>query len=362
MAVKEYLGYMKRGLRRSGPPIHLTLFVTGKCNLRCRHCFHFREVAAGVDGPSLEQVQALADSSAAMGPLLWVALAGGEPFLREDLPELAGSFGQHGVRHISIPTNGLVGERQHESVERMLSSCPETHLNVAVSIDGTPEIHDSIRQVEGGYERSVAATRRFVEQSQSSERLGVGVIVTVTRENEDTLCGHLEELVRETGAQHLTINLARTDALDQSLLSVNPDRYREVVMEKRRLQDAGVLGRYEHPFARVAEARDRLMYQRVESVSRGAGGQHLPCTAGELSAVIFEDGTVRACEVLDDDIGNLNDVNWDLSRLWGSTEAEGLRDKIKETRCECTWECAQADNVLFQPRLWPKLAAEAVKA
>ena len=136
----------------------------------------------------------------------------------------------------------------------------------------------------------------------------------------------------------------------------------EVVIEKRRLQDAGVLGRYEHPFARVAEARDRLMYQRVESVSRGAGGQHLPCTAGELSAVIFEDGTVRACEVLDDDIGNLNDVDWDLSKLWGSTAAEGLRHKIKETRCECTWECAQADNVLFQPRLWLKLAAGAVKA
>ena len=361
MTAMEYMGYMKRGLRRVGPPVHLTLFVTGKCNLRCRHCFHFREVAAGVDGPSLSQVQALADSSAEMGPLLWVALAGGEPFLREDLPEVAGAFGRHGVRHISVPTNGLVGERQHESVERMLSTCPDTHINVAVSIDGDPEIHDSIRQVEGGYERSLAAARLFVEQSKRHERLGVGVIVTVTRENEDTLSGHLEELVRGAGVEHLTINLARTDALDPELLTVNPDRYREVVMEKRRLQDVGILSRYEHPFARVAEARDRLMYDRVEQVSRGQGGPHLSCTAGELSAVIFEDGTVRACEVLGDDIGNLNEVDWDLSSLWASAQAEGLREKIKETRCECTWECAQADNVLFSPRVWPKLAAEVLK-
>ena len=357
----EYLGYMRRGLKRSGPPVHLTLFVTGKCNLRCRHCFHFREVAAGVDGPSLREIQALADSSAQMGPLLWVALAGGEPFLREDLPEVAGAFGRHGVRHISIPTNGLVGERQHESVERMLKTCPDTHINVAVSVDGPPDIHDSIRQVEGGYERTIAAARRFKEQAKVERRLGVGVIVTVTSENEDTLSDHLEELVREAGVEHLTINLARTDALDPSLLTVNPDRYKEVVREKRRLQEAGILGRYDHPFARVAEARDRLMYERVEQVSRGEGGPHLPCTAGELSAVIFEDGTVRACEVLEDDIGNLNDVEWDLSRLWGSERASALREKIQETRCECTWECAQADNVLFNPSSWPKLAAEVLR-
>ena len=57
----------------------------------------------------------------------------------------------------------------------------------------------------------------------------------------------------------------------------------------------------------MAEARDRLTYQRVEQVSRGEGGPHLPCTAGTLSAVVFEDGTVRACEVLEDDLGNLAD-------------------------------------------------------
>jgi len=222
-------------------------------------------------------------------------------------------------------------------------------------------VHDSIRQVEGGYERSLAAVRRFGEQACEHERLGVGLIVTVTRENQDSLSEHLEELVREAGVDHLTINLARTNALDPTLLEVDPDRYREVVMEKRRLQEAGLLGRYDHPFARVAEARDRLTYERVEQVSRGDGGPHLPCTAGSLSAVIFEDGTVRACEVLDDGIGNLNEVGWDFAQLWGSDRAEALRKKVRQTRCECTWECAQADNVLFRPQSWPRLAREVLR-
>jgi len=131
----RYLPFALRGLAHRGPPLHLTLFVTGRCNARCRHCFHWKEVAAGVAGPSLEQVQSLADSAARLGPLLWVSFGGGEPFLRRDLASLALAFGRNGLRHLAIPTNGLVEERQHESVARILSENPELYLSVAVSFD-----------------------------------------------------------------------------------------------------------------------------------------------------------------------------------------------------------------------------------
>ena len=114
-------------------------------------------------GPSLEQVDALADSAARMGPLLWVSFGGGEPFLRRDLADLAASFGRRGLRHLAIPTNGLVEERQHEAVARMLAENPDLYLSVGVSFDGPPDIHDSIRQVPGGHARSklsVAALKR----------------------------------------------------------------------------------------------------------------------------------------------------------------------------------------------------------
>jgi hypothetical protein len=56
-------------------------------------------------------------------------------------------------------------------------------------------------------------------------------------------------------------------------------------------------------------------------------------------------------------MGDLNAVDWDLERLWNEHAARSLREKIARERCACTWECAQADNVLFQPKLWPRLAA-----
>ncbi len=366
MNALRYLPFVTRGLGRRGgdprPPLHLTLFVTGNCNARCRHCFHWKEVAAGVAGPALEDVQRLADSAARMGPLLWVSFGGGEPFLRKDLAALARAFGRHGLRHLAIPTNGLVEGRQHEVVAAILDQNPDLFLSVAVSFDGPPAIHDSIRQVPGGHARSMDSVRALRRQAESNERLGVGIMLTITQENQHVIADHMEELVSELRPDNVTLNLARGTAMEEHLLDVEPERYQELVARKQALMDAGRLPYFRFPMARLAVARDRLMYEHVERVARGDDRSHLPCTAGSVSAVVFEDGAVHPCEILGRPIGNLADVGWDLELLWKSAAAEALRDEIAATRCKCTWECAQADNVLFNARTWPRLLWKTLQA
>lgn len=362
------LSFALRGLRRSGPPLHLTLFVTGACNLRCRHCFHWREVEQGVPGPSAEDVERLAASCDDLGPLLWVSFAGGEPFLRRDLPRLARSFCGRGLRHLAIPTNGLVQGTARVAAQ-LADENPETFVSISVSFDGPPAIHDSIRQVPGGHDKSMQAVRELRAAADARENLGVGLITCVTRENETVLGAHLEELVDALGPDHLTVNLARTDALDRELLAVDPDRYRAVYDVKLRLEREGRLPGYGFGLSRVMRARDQRMAAHVERVARaGVAGAdperrvrpHLACTAGRLSAVIYEDGRVHACEVLDEPLGDLNACEWDLGAVWRSDRARALREQITATHCACTWECAQGDNVLFGARAWPGLFAEAV--
>ncbi|MED5330802.1 MAG: radical SAM protein [Planctomycetota bacterium] len=355
MNALRYLPFVRRGLSRKGPPLHLTLFVTGTCNARCRHCFHWKEVEQGVSGPSLEQVQNLADSSARLGPLLWVSFGGGEPFLRKDLPDLARAFGRHGLRHLAIPTNGLVEPLQHQHVDQILGENPDLYLSVSVSFDGPPEVHDSIRQVEGGHKRSCASVVAFKEQAEKTDRLGVGIIVTVTQENQHDMAHHLEELVENLQPDNVTINLARGTAMEPHLLDVDLDRYREVVETKARLIRSGKLPYFKFPLSRLAVARDELMYHHIEAEARQDRPEHLPCTAGTLSAVIFENGEVHSCEMLGQSMGNLHDTDWDIGPIWSGSKAAELRDWITKTRCSCTWECAQADNVLFQPKKWPAL-------
>lgn len=361
MNALRYLPFAARVLKTSGPPLHLTVYVTGACNLRCRHCFHFAEVAQGIPGPSAEAIDKLSASAARMGPLAWVSFGGGEPFLRKDLAQLAGSFASRGLRHLAIPTNGLVEERMQPFIEEVLSKYPDLFLSIAVSFDGPPEIHDAIRQVKGGHARSMEAVRSLKALQRQHKNLGVGILVCVTRENQDTLAGHMEELVDALAPDNVTVNLARGTALDSSLLSVDIARYEEIVAKKRELMRAGKLPYFRFPLAKLAVARDEAMYEHVARVARGVGEPHMDCTAGSLSAVIFERGEVHPCEILGKSMGSLADHDWDLERLWNSAAADALRAGIRETRCKCTWECAQADNVLFRARSWPGLLSRMVR-
>ena len=356
MNAARYLPFLGRALHHGGAPLHLTLFVTGVCNARCRHCFHWKEVEAGISGPSPEQVDRLAASAARMGPLLWVSFGGGEPFLRRDLPALGRSFGKRGLRHLAIPTNGLVEAHQHEITAQLASENPDTYLTVSVSFDGSPDIHDSIRQVPGGHARSVKSVRAYLKQKQQFKNLGVGILLCVTKENQDSLADHMEELVRELRPDNVTINLARGTAMEEHLLEVDPARYREVVERKRSLVERGLLPYFDFPMGRLAVARDRVVYEQIAGYKEDQESNYLPCTAGRLSAVIFEDGSVHPCEILGRSMGNLNAVDWNLDQLWRQKQADDLRDQIHQTRCTCTWECAQGDNVLFNARAWPRLA------
>lgn len=313
-------------------------------------------------GPTTEQVERLAASTEEFGPLLWVSFGGGEPFLRGDLPELAASFGRRGLRHLAIPTNGLE-PRLVPRTRAILRAVPETEVMVSVSIDGPPEDHDRIRARVGAHAGAVDGARALLALAAEEPRLGVGLIATVTRGNQERLGAHLEELCRELRPQRLTINLARSDALDRELLDVDVDAYEAVVATKTRLEDEGVLGGLGFRGAAVLRARDQLLHAHVARVARAGGDpgrKHLPCTAGALSLVVFEDGSVAPCEVRPERIGNLADYEWDLARLWRSPASVALQQRIVDERCACTFECAQADNVLFHARHWPKLAASAL--
>lgn len=73
--------------------------VTGACNLKCRHCFMSAPHAKhGV--PSYEQLVYIADQLAECG-VFRVGLTGGEPLVRDDLPDLLDMLNE---REIGVST------------------------------------------------------------------------------------------------------------------------------------------------------------------------------------------------------------------------------------------------------------------
>jgi 7,8-dihydro-6-hydroxymethylpterin dimethyltransferase len=86
--------------------------VTNRCDLSCWYCFFY--VKKGIEGayvyePTLNQVREMARSLKAERPVAGnsVQITGGEPTLREDLPEIVRILKEEGVDHIQLNTNGI---------------------------------------------------------------------------------------------------------------------------------------------------------------------------------------------------------------------------------------------------------------
>src|SRR5262249_44610833 len=90
--------------RRGTMPEFIIAFVTERCNLKCDHCFFWKEV----DSPGATMTPAEWRRIARhVGRPAMIALTGGEPFLREDLDEIAVGFAEE-VRPLGlqITSNG----------------------------------------------------------------------------------------------------------------------------------------------------------------------------------------------------------------------------------------------------------------
>src|ERR1700687_5111086 len=89
--------YWKRwaqfALGRPFSPVMLNILVTSVCNMRCTHCFFTEELDDAprknlqMPPPETERI-----SEPLGGDLNVLVLAGGEPFTRTDLPEIARAF------------------------------------------------------------------------------------------------------------------------------------------------------------------------------------------------------------------------------------------------------------------------------
>lgn len=142
--------------------------VTSRCDLRCRFCF-----ADGGGGQDIPLEQAKADISAIArlenGPLL--QLSGGEPSLRDDLPQLIAHAKAEGCAYVQLNSNGLRLSRD----EDWLRACAEAGLDfVFLQFDGTRgEIYQQLRG------RDLLKEKIQAIEACARHRIGVTLVPTL---------------------------------------------------------------------------------------------------------------------------------------------------------------------------------------
>lgn len=358
MGIRNLVPHLPRLINKNGLPLHLTFFVTARCNAVCKHCFYHDSLNQGQTDLSLEEIDKIASS---MERALWIAFTGGEPFLRKDLPEFAKILHDRlNPVALSINTNGIQTDDIVDSAERLAKNCPNTFVSILCSLDGLQETHDRIRGVPRNFVRTVETFRQLKKLCQRLPNLGVGISTCFCAWNQDEMDEMYDYVVNDLAPDNWDLSFVRGKPMEPAIGVADVAKYQRIKAKLERAFATGKLNYYaKMPLARFVHAKERLSTKMV--LQTIASGQfQVPCYAGALSAVISEEGDVYACEMLSNKIGNLREAGYDMAKLWKGVRAQSMRTFIHDTQCFCTHECNMSINLLFNPAVYPKIVKEMV--
>jgi molybdenum cofactor biosynthesis enzyme MoaA len=136
--------YVKLAAGQPFSPALLNILVTSVCDMRCTHCFFTEQLDDAPRKKLQMKTREIERISETLGGNLGVLiLAGGEPFTRKDLPEIARAFYTNNkLESLYITSNGQIQKRIFPYVTRILQECPQLNVTVALGIDGLKAQHD----------------------------------------------------------------------------------------------------------------------------------------------------------------------------------------------------------------------------
>lgn len=136
-------------------PITAGIEVTHACNMNCSHC----AFSGGTRAPnemSTEEIMELFEEWADMR-VFKVILSGGEPFLREDLPDILNYGDELGLQQYVLTNASLITEEK-------LKQIPKS-VRYGVSLDGFEMNHDKIRG-EGSFRKTMHVLEMLLREGR----------------------------------------------------------------------------------------------------------------------------------------------------------------------------------------------------
>ncbi|HSQ36101.1 MAG TPA: radical SAM protein, partial [Candidatus Binatia bacterium] len=293
-------------------PYRMDLALTYRCNIHCSHCYNQRRDTTELNTADWKKII----------KTLWnngiphVDFTGGEPTLREDLPELiayAEDLGlitgllTNGVRLAEAPFVARLKEAGLDYVQITLESQrPEIHNRMVNS--------DSFAQTVQGIKNAIAHSIHVLTNS---------TITVANREAMDGLVSFLHGLGVRSFAVNSIIKAGRSRHQNDGL---SEEELRPIVQD----------------LLRQAEQNDMkftwytpTQYCRLNPVELDLGVKQ--CTAGKYNLAIEPDGTVIPCQSFFRPLGNI--LSDPFPKIYGHDFLVALRrrDWAMEKCRECEW-------------------------
>jgi SynChlorMet cassette radical SAM/SPASM protein ScmF len=217
----------------------LYVYVTNGCNCACRHCWIVPEDSGKAGRPIRfidPQVFAAAVGEAMPLGLHAIKWTGGEPTIHPDFDRLLEIQKEHGLGG-RLETNGM---QVTAELAQLLRECGVTA--VSVSLDGaTAGVHDAVRNVPGGFDRTLAGISYLVEAG-----FRPGLIMSMMRTNISELEALLD-LAVEIGAGDVKLNIVQPTLRGAVLHEAGEDLSVEEILKLNQRLQKEIQPRYELP-------------------------------------------------------------------------------------------------------------------
>jgi len=181
------------------PIERLYLYVTWKCNMKCKHCWVEASPEEEEGKISYRDIEDAIKYAKNLGGLKWIKISGGEPFIRKRLIFKILELSKKLDLSVTIETNGSLLE---EKDIKKLSTYDK--LAIGVSLDfPDADRHDEFRGLKGAFKKAVKTISLL-----SKHGVTVGVVATITKSNMDlSTMKKLTEIVIKAGAKTIEWNI-----------------------------------------------------------------------------------------------------------------------------------------------------------
>lgn len=326
-------------------PEAITLFLTHRCNLRCKMCGQWGE--SGVtkkmssqticEELTLNELKSLIDDIRSFRPN--ITLFGGEPLLYPDCMDLLRYIKKSNMHSLMISNGSLLIDFAHALVDSGLDE-----LNV--SLDGDKNLHDEMRGMPGLFEKITNGLRELghVKKEKGCKKPLINLQCTITKYNYK----HLKQMLAvagEVGVDSLTYHnliflekdlIKKQKEFDKILgcssrewegfisePEIDPEvlyneikdiknkRYRFAVDFYPNFSLESLKEYYKKPLCQSSEYRDR-------------------CLSPWMTAYIFPDGEIRPCLNFSYSYGNIRKNKF--VELWNNDLAIRYRNVLKKNK------------------------------
>lgn len=264
------------------PLTDAVLMVTSRCNSRCMMCEAWKDKST-IELPA-ESYWKLPET------LRSINIVGGEPFMREDLPEVLQIISRRCKNpRLVISTNGILVRRIKEQMPSIKRHVPR--LAVRISLDGIKDVHDRVRGVRGNFERCIEVARYCKEIGVRD----IGFGTTVSKLNESNF-SQVKELADHLGVQ-FTCTVVHSSPI---YFGVNDDIIPDpkvIIPQLRRIQRS---------YLESSIPKNWFRAYFTEGLIKCVEGKpkQITCKAGTVFAFIKANGDIFPCNLLDKKMGN----------------------------------------------------------